>query len=234
VADEARVTQVAGEVLSVDENPTLRVTQVPLEVLSVDENPTLRVTQVVLEVLSTVETLTIEGTAVQVLPMILQAAVATLTIEGEAAQILPPIEQDGEATMLPEGNADQVLPPIEQDGVAESDRLRVRSGVIRLALNQEQELNRATRAPTLADVGRRRELLRAQAYGQLDGPAEAQTSASGRSSVLARALALARERGKANLPTSLARALVLAREGNRAKPPATPSIEPLPEDFEDL
>jgi hypothetical protein len=53
VADEARVTQVAGEVLSVDEDPTLRVTQVPLEVLSVDENPTLRTTQAALEVLST-------------------------------------------------------------------------------------------------------------------------------------------------------------------------------------
>jgi hypothetical protein len=106
--------------------------------------------------------------------------------------------------------------------------------VIRLALNQEQELNRATRAPTLADVGRRRELLRAQAYGQLDGPAEAQTSTSGRPTVLARALALARERGKANLPISLARALTLAREGSKAKPPAASGIEPLPEDFDDL
>jgi hypothetical protein len=103
------------------------------------------------------------GVASQVLAAIAQAASAEQAMEAAGAQVLAAVEQAGAADVSPAGAGTQTLPAAEQAGTGAQSAVPAsqgHSGVNRLALSEQHATT--ARAPSLADVGRRREELRAR------------------------------------------------------------------------
>jgi hypothetical protein len=105
---------------------------------------------------------TITTTGVQIIAALTQVAAAALEHESTGAQNVPAPEQHGDGThsVAVEGSGAQTIQALEQASEGVHPQPLGKSGVNRLALSEQHATT--ARTPSLADVGRRREELRAR------------------------------------------------------------------------